>query len=96
MKYKLDDPVPVQEINEISGAEILEEINNDITPRIELLPEFAHQIEIATKEAVVRAIGAFLDACLIYDIDPETASQITFKGIELLKLRKVCDLTKGY
>lgn len=96
MKYPLDSPVPVNEIEEISGAEIIDEINNDITPRIELLPEFAHQIEVATKEAVVHSLGAFLDACLLFDIDSEMASQIIFKSLELLKLRKVCDLTKGY
>jgi hypothetical protein len=95
MKHRLDNSVPVDEIEEISGAEILEEINDEKTPRVELLPEFAHQIEVATKEAVVHTLGAFVDSCLLYDVDKDLANQIMVKSLELLKIRKVCDLTKG-
>jgi hypothetical protein len=89
MKYPLDGPVPPQEeLEEIDGAEVIEIMEDAITAKIELMPEMAHRIEEANKQGRVQALGAFIDAALLYDIDSAIVGQILTKANELLALRK--------
>jgi hypothetical protein len=99
MPYLLDKPVPTlnvddDEIVELNGADILEEIKEDITNKVEIFPELAHYLEEAVRGAIVHALGAALDAAILIGIDPDLRGPILTKSIELLKERKIYDLGK--
>jgi len=99
MTFPLDGPVPDEFIQEIDDIDLLEEIpsgptDNEITPKVELFPEYAKQFDEAVKIKTVKLVGAVLDALRINGISDVTSKQIMNSAIELLKTRKICDLTK--
>lgn len=98
MAFPLDGPVYNLEYKsgpfdclevELDGADIQEIITEDITDRIELMPEWAKQVEEAGKEGIIHALGAGFDSALLLGIDKDKAVEIMNQTIELLKERKL-------
>ncbi|HVT61860.1 MAG TPA: hypothetical protein VHD33_00020 [Legionellaceae bacterium] len=77
---------------EIDGAEIIELIEDDITDKVETLPEFAHLVEEETHKAIIHALGAAIDSMAINGISAGQRGLIIATAIELLKSRRIYDL----
>ena len=94
MTHLLDSPVPEEVVEELSSGQVVEEVSGEATAKVELIPEYAHRMEEAVKTTAVSVIGALFDAMILFNMDLELANQVMNKALELLKVRKVCDLTK--
>jgi hypothetical protein len=96
MDYLLDGPTPVESIEEIDSGQVLEIVDpkEEVTAKVEALPELARRIEEATKEAMVHSVGALIDACILLGISKNLTTQIMVKTLELLRARGMPEIGK--